>query len=108
MSFNSVYDSFLFICFFKGENNSGHNRDLYQCNFPAMITEWRKIWSTFTPTSSSFPFGFMQLGTMGANNPNPSFPVIRWHQTADYGFVPNEVMEVNNNTKIEIFFDFPY
>ena len=50
----------------------------------------------------------MQLGTMGANNPNPSFPVIRWHQTADYGFVPNEVMEVNNNTKIEIFFDFAY
>ena len=73
-----------------------------------MISEWRKIWSTFTPTSSSFPFGFMQLGPVQAGNKSPSFPVIRWHQTADYGFVPNEDMEVNNNTKIEIFFDFAY
>jgi sialate O-acetylesterase len=63
-----------------------------------MISEWRKIWNTFTPTSSSFPFGFMQLGTMGANNPNPSFPVIRWHQTADIGYVPNELMEVNDKS----------
>ena len=62
-----------------------------------MILEWRKIWNSFTPTSDSFPFGFMQLSTIDASNltnANPNIPVIRWHQTADYGFVPNEAMEV--------------
>merc|ERR1712045_763703 len=38
------------------------------------------------------PFGFVQLSTIFQNT-NPGFPVIRWHQTADYGFVPNEIME---------------
>ena len=63
-----------------------------------MISEWRKIWNSFTPTSDSFPFGFMQLSTIDASNltnANPNIPVIRWHQTADHGFVPNEAMEVS-------------
>ena len=40
----------------------------------------------------------MQLSTIDASNltnANPNIPVIRWHQTADYGFVPNEAMEVS-------------
>ena len=81
--------------YFLGEQNFGWNRDKYQCTFPAMISEWRKIWSANTPTSDEFPFGFMQLSTVQADNHSPSFPVIRWHQTADYGFVPNEIMEVS-------------
>ena len=79
---------------FTGESNGGHNRDKYQCTFPAMINEWRNLWSTNTPTSNKFPFGFMQLSTNQANDKSPAFPVIRWHQTADKGFVPNEIMEV--------------
>ena len=58
-----------------------------------MINEWRQLWSTNTPTSDKFPFGFMQLSTWDANQ-NTGFPAIRWHQTADHGYVPNEVMEV--------------
>ena len=85
----------IFKILFKGESNGGYNRDQYQCTFPAMISEWRKLWSTYTPTSGSFPFGFMQLGPWDSDNKSPGFPVIRWHQTADYGFVPNEIMEVN-------------
>ena len=61
-----------------------------------MINEWRKLWSTNTPTSDKFPFGFMQLSTWDANQ-NTGFPAIRWHQTADRGYVPNEVMEVSNH-----------
>ena len=50
--------------FYKlGESNSNWNQNKYQCAFPAMISEWRKIWNSFTPTSDSFPFGFMQLFT---------------------------------------------
>ena len=73
---------------------TGHNQDEYRCTFPAMINEWRNLWSTNTPTSKKFPFGFMQLSTNQANDKSPAFPVIRWHQTADKGFVPNEIMEV--------------
>jgi len=78
---------------YQGESNGGHNRDKYQCTFPAMISEWRELWSTNTPTSDMFPFGFMQLSTNQANSNSPAFPVIRWHQTADQGFVPNGIME---------------
>merc|ERR1712223_219180 len=78
---------------YQGESNGGHNRDKYQCTFPAMINEWRNLWSTNTPTSNKFPFGFMQLSTWNANDKSPNFPVIRWHQTADEGFVPNSIME---------------
>jgi len=78
---------------YQGEANGGYNRDQYQCTFPAMISEWRKLWSTSTPTSGSFPFGFMQLGPWDSDNKSPGFSVIRWHQTADYGFVPNDIME---------------
>jgi hypothetical protein len=60
-----------------------------------MINEWRKLWSANTPTSDKFPFGFMQLSTWDANQ-DTGFPAIRWHQTADHGYVPNEVMEVSN------------
>ena len=59
-----------------------------------MITEWRNLWSAHTSTSDKFPFGFMQLSTWYSNDTSPNFPVIRWHQTADQGFVPNKIMEV--------------
>ena len=40
-----------------------------------------------------FPFGFVQLGTNAEqkteNNPDSSWPLIRWHQTADFGVAPN-------------------
>ena len=79
---------------YQGEANQKYNRDKYQCSFPAMISEWRKLWSTFTPTSNLFPFGFMQLSTNQAEDHWPGFPTVRWHQTADFGYVPNDLMEV--------------
>ena len=84
---------------YQGEANVRYNRDKYQCSFPAMISEWRKLWSTFTPTSNMFPFGFMQLSTNQAEDHWPGFPTVRWHQTADFGYVPNDLMKV---------FDYPY
>merc|ERR1712223_856335 len=78
---------------YQGESNGGHNRDKYQCTFPAMINEWRNLWSTNTPTSNSFPFGFMQISTWDAGMKQPGCPVIRWHQTADRGVVPNDILE---------------
>ena len=82
--------------FFTGESNSDWNQALYGCTFPEMINEWRRKWSENSPTNSKFPFGFVQLAAWRENFVGTGFPVIRWHQTADIGYVPNEVMEVYN------------
>ena len=58
----------------SGESNAGWNRDLYNCTFPALISDWRgQWWDGFRP------FGFVQLGNFVGNGG----VVIRWHQTAD-------------------------
>ena len=64
-----------------------------------MISTWRKIWSTFSRvgTLTNFPVGFMQLSTWNANDNKPGFPVVRWHQTADHGFVPNQELQVTSD-----------
>ena len=81
---------------YSGENNAWFHRDEYLCTFPAMINSWRERWSTNVPeVPDNFPFGFVQIGTnYTSTNDRPDFPVIRWHQTSDYGYVPNQVLEV--------------
>jgi len=75
---------------YQGEANHGWNRDLYNCTFPAMINDWRNQFADNSATSDSAPFGFVQLSTNELNAERNSFSVIRWHQTADVGYVPNE------------------
>lgn len=78
------------VLWYQGESNAGWNRDLYQCTFPTLINEWRRLWSEHSPTSTDFPFGFVQLATNRAETTSPGTPVIRWHQTVDKGVVPND------------------
>ncbi|XP_070537286.1 sialate O-acetylesterase-like [Ptychodera flava] len=79
---------------YQGEANTKESRrNTYNCSFPAMIDDWRKKFHDASGglTQKLFPFGFVQLSS---NTPDPTvvggFPVVRWHQTADYGYVPNE------------------
>jgi len=80
---------------YQGESNAGHNRDQYTCTFSKMIESWRSVWHTRTTsiTDPTFPFGFVQLST---NDPTGTvvggFPWLRWHQTFDVGYVPNNVV----------------
>merc|ERR1711953_521229 len=74
----------------QGEANTGFNRDIYNCTFPAMIDAWRELFSTNSNTEPDAPFGFVQLASWRPDNMDAGFPVIRWHLTADYGYVPNE------------------
>ncbi|XP_057290069.1 sialate O-acetylesterase-like [Hydractinia symbiolongicarpus] len=77
---------------YQGEHNcikpNIHN---YNCTFPAMISGWRKEWysATHGNTNQLFPFGFVQLASLGSDADRPGFPIIRWKQTAEYGYVPN-------------------
>ncbi|CAF4083979.1 unnamed protein product [Rotaria sp. Silwood2] len=80
---------------YQGENNANFNRDKYPCTFSKMIEYWRIIWHTRTNSTTDpiFPFGFVQLSTNERTGKVVGgFPWIRWHQTFDIGYVPNDVV----------------
>jgi sialate O-acetylesterase len=84
--------------YYQGEADAiigGATASRYQCAFPQMIQSWRDAWhkGTLGEASLTFPFGFVQLSNWGnaSNPPVPGEPtaVVRWGQTAGYGYVPN-------------------
>uniref|UniRef100_A0A8C6R1K0 Sialate O-acetylesterase n=1 Tax=Nannospalax galili TaxID=1026970 RepID=A0A8C6R1K0_NANGA len=80
------------VVWYQGESNADYNRDLYNCTFPALIEDWRETFhhGSQGQTERFFPFGFVQLSSYwSVNKSDYGFPQIRWHQTADFGFVPN-------------------
>lgn len=83
------------VVWYQGENNANYNRDLYACMFPALIADWRRTFHSGSQgqTEHFFPFGFVQLSSyLLMNSSDYGFPEIRWHQTADFGSVPNPKM----------------
>jgi sialate O-acetylesterase len=83
------------VIWYQGESNADYNRDLYNCTFPAMITDWRQKWfiATGALTDLQFPFGFVQIGPTDGKPVVAGYTDIRWHATADVGFVPNDILE---------------
>ncbi|XP_065425101.1 sialate O-acetylesterase isoform X1 [Chrysemys picta bellii] len=82
------------VIWYQGEANALVNTDLYNCTFPALIADWRRTFHAGSEgqTQPLFPFGFVQLSTFRRQDQDDSFPRIRWHQTADYGYAPNKRM----------------
>ena len=69
-----------------------------------MISAWRQRWSSYAPsTPADFPFGFVQLSTNDITNCT-GMPALRWHQTYDMGFVPNEAMQVKHGLFFNVCF----
>lgn len=81
---------------YQGESDCMPGYDVnYACTFPAMIADWRARWHAASRTTSpQFPFGFVQLSTWDNNNETQvgSVPVVRWGQTANFGYVPNQAL----------------
>ena len=79
---------------YQGEANIRYNRDKYQCAMKQLIADWKVEFQHYGTLADPdhMPFGFVQLSTIQQDQ-NPGTPMIRWHQTADYGYVPNEVLE---------------
>ena len=73
----------------------------YACAFPLMINMYRYHWSVLSDTSPDFSVGFIQIGTW-QNEQNSTcaqnddtclnVAIVRWGQTANYGYVPNDKM----------------
>ncbi|XP_072094609.1 sialate O-acetylesterase [Mobula birostris] len=80
---------------YQGEANAAWHNTEYNCTFPAMIEDWRETFHQGSEGSIeiNFPFGFVQLSTYHHKVPDDSYPWIRWHQTADFGYAPNPKMK---------------
>ncbi|XP_063403927.1 sialate O-acetylesterase-like [Mytilus trossulus] len=96
------------VVWYQGEANAG-SPDTYNCTFPEMIADWRKQFTTNSDgqTNSLFPFGFVQLAPNRDRSKydiSTGFPDIRWHQTADMGYVPNYYM---SNVFMAVAMDLP-
>jgi len=107
---------------YQGESDATHpggRYDGYNCTLPAMIAGWRQYWSASTggETRPDFPFGIVQLNSIGNgevyNDPadpadpfSPAFGYagLRWSQSAGYGYTPNPVMP---NTFSAVSYDTP-
>lgn len=80
----------------RGENNCGGTVGNsaegvgYGCQLPAMVAEWRQIWSS-TPgtTSSQAPFGVVTLAAGGSEGHDENMAGMRWSQTGNYGKLPS-------------------
>jgi len=95
------------VIWYQGEGNDIYRPEVYNCTFPAMIQGWREEWfkGTSGQTSSTFSFGFVQLATLGKNDTiQPYFALIRWKQTAEYGYVPNKKQR---NVFMAVAYDLP-
>ncbi|XP_010827735.1 PREDICTED: sialate O-acetylesterase isoform X4 [Bison bison bison] len=83
------------VIWYQGESNVNFNRDLYNCTFPLLIDDWRQTFHDGSQgqTERLFPFGFVQLSSyLSGEALHDGLPQIRWHQTADFGYVPNQRM----------------
>jgi len=54
------------------------------------MTTWRQRWSQNSDSNPEFPFGLVQIAGYREGHKGYEFPVLRWHQSADLGYVPNE------------------
>ena len=77
---------------YQGESNTAWHADKYTCTFSSMIDAWRSEFSSHSNTNRLAPFGFVQLSTIKYGDEGLGMSIIRWHQTADRGIVPNEVL----------------
>ncbi|XP_071113642.1 sialate O-acetylesterase-like [Haliotis cracherodii] len=93
---------------YQGESNTWPQQrlDSYNCTFQAMIDDWRRKFSDASggQTSDVFPFGFVQLAGFRKGRIASDWSTMRWHQTADYGYAPNDRMK---NTFMAVAMDLP-
>ena len=89
------------ITWYQGESNSFWNTDKYGCVIKNMFGAWRTRWSQNSDSGENFPIGVVQVGPF-ANPPQPEnpriddgnyFPLVRWQQTMNQGFLPNSKEE---------------
>ena len=85
------------VIWYQGEADAAGDFNGYRCMFPSMIGSWRGHFR-----QPDLPFGFVQL----ADNKGEDIgtPIVRWHQTVDVGYVPNQIL---HNVFMAVAMDLP-
>lgn len=88
------------VIWYQGEADAINKATNYNCTFPSMIDDWRSRWHAASSTDAKFPFGFVQLSSWGTDTSGQiespewhNVAIVRWAQTANYGYVPNPRLE---------------
>ena len=84
----------------QGENNCetayvGNvlNGSGYGCELPAMVADWRSVWSATPGTTAPLaPFGIVTLAAGGSEGHSGAMAAMRWSQTANYGHFDNPAL----------------
>ena len=84
----------------QGENNCetayvGNvlNGSGYGCELPAMVADWRSVWSATSGTTAPLaPFGIATLAAGGSEGHSGAMAAMRWSQTANYGHFDNPAL----------------
>ncbi|XP_055353591.1 sialate O-acetylesterase-like [Paramacrobiotus metropolitanus] len=79
--------TFKAILWYQGESDAALHPDAYACMFENFISTWRE---SLTYWSKTTPFGFVQIGCQNNESIPDGTALVRWHQTADYGYVPQK------------------
>lgn len=115
------------VIWYQGESDAshpgGHQDSGYNCTFPALIRDWRVKWAQGSGTSPTFPFGFVQLNSIGNltvyNNPSDpadnedgysaafGYAGLRWSQTDGIGYAPNKHVSGFENVFMAVAVDTP-
>lgn len=87
--------------YYQGENNcgglhgnSGTASQLasgYACMMPALVSEFRKVWSAASSTDPQAPFGLVSLSSHDSEGAK-DMASFRWAQQGSMGTVPNKLM----------------
>ena len=65
----------------------------YGCQLPAMVAEWRRLWSATAGTTDPLaPFGVVSLAAGGSEGHPDNMAGMRWSQTANFGELPNPAL----------------
>lgn len=82
-----------------GENNCGGTMGNsltgsgYGCELPALVRDWRAVWSANAGTTDPLaPFGIATLAKGGSEGHSAGMANMRWSQTANYGAWNNHAL----------------
>ena len=65
----------------------------YGCELPAMVRDWRAVWSAEAGTTDPLaPFGIATLAKGGSEGHSAGMANMRWSQTANYGAWNNHAL----------------
>ena len=76
------------VIWLQGESNR-HEPELYEKLFPAMVSDWRKLWGI-----GEFPFYYGQIAPFGSSDTTRSGVRLREAQLKDEDLIPNSGMAV--------------